>query len=1143
MWHSASIARLALAALALALACSAGRAQVAQVPLLGQSAAVDPNLVLMFDDSTSMLDAFLYGDGRDAMWGGTGSTRFDQHGVSPPTGRDTYARCSPQVNRIAYDPAKRYVPRQNHDGSIQAAGDVATAFDNAPCKTNIGGRDYPTTYVYLGQPRRYDLASSYATPSYVISPALTFARSPARTDCAGSSCTFAEEAQNYANWYTYYGTRIDMAKTALSQAFATLPANLRIGWSRINTLGSIYSDTLGNLDAGVAPYDASTRQRLFTWLHGITIGNANFTTSRKAFNAVGRYFSRSDSDGPWGTQPNPASVITRNSSSPLSLESPSAHATCRRSHTMLITDGYYNDYQDHPFSFAEVDDVTGPTITGPNGRSWTYSPQRPFRSNSASSMADVAMSYWGRDLRPDLDNTLVPVANRNPAFWQHLNFHAITLGLEGTLPQTASTLAALTAGTRNWPAPPTQNAAEAIDDIWHATINGRGKMINANDGGELSSALQDIVDDIMRASTSQAGVAASTVNLVSGTLKFVPIYVGGSWGGNLRAMTLDPATGAETGTAWQVETLDRATGIELANTLGSPGSRNIYVGTRPGSSARAVAFDTAAMTSQSLDAVVGSAFSAQLVDYLRGERSLEGSVYRRRSTALGDIVNSAPTFVRPAIDYGYANLPGIGSTYASYLAGKKAMTTGAVFVGSNDGMLHAFSERDGSEIFAYMPFSVLPTIAEFASRNYSHRFYVDGPLTQGDFHAGGWRTAVVGTTGAGAKAVFAIDATQPARLSDTSVLWEVSTAAPGFEELGHVLESPSLGYAKSGDWIAVFGNGYASASGSAQLFVVNLANGRLLARLDTGVGGGNGLGGVRLVLDARQQVVGAYAGDLKGNLWKFDLSDPSPANWRIAMTGRPLYTARAGATAQPITASPAVIPHPQGGYVVTFGTGKLFEGADRTTTGVQTAYGIRDRILFGAGSTGGSPIAGTSTLVLQSITTTATVSRVVSNLDGATFTRVVSYYKVGGNPVDWNAKDGWYLPLPNSGQRVIYPVNIVVGRLVQLETVVPPPAAADPCSATGATGYNYLIDPLSGGSPAGSAYAVTDANGQTQRIEASGNSSSADGRNVVFVTGAPGGQRIIDCSADATCERKDVPCASTGLSCNVRQSWRQLFLR
>jgi type IV pilus assembly protein PilY1 len=599
-------------------------------------------------------------------------------------------------------------------------------------------------------------------------------------------------------------------------------------------------------------------------------------------------------------------------------------------------------------------------------------------------------------------------------------------------------------------------------------------------------------------------VAVSSASLQTNTRKYTPEYTTGDWTGNVYAFTLDPASGNVIGSAWQVEGVD-INGNEVS-TIPSAIGRQIFVGNgsaTPG--AKAVPFTYSDMSSAGLISLMTGTVDNNLINYLRGDAANEGSnglaLYRARKARMGDIVNSSPVFVKSGATMHYEKLPTAeASSYAAYRASKVARTEGVLFVGANDGMLHAFrdgtaavaatsttaavgSDFGGNEIFAYVPRAVLPTINSLADINYAHKYYVDGPLSETDAYLGtAWTDVLLGTTGAGAQAVFALDVTDPLNVDNTNVLWEISSSTAGFSELGFVTSSVQAGKTVSGDWVGVFGNGYFSKSGKAELFLVNLQTGAKLGEIVANAGPGNGLGGVTLVRDSQQRVIGAYAGDLKGNLWKFDLSGATSADWKVGLSGSALLAV--GAT-KPMTEAPAVIAHTQGGYVVSIGTGQFFLATDMSTTTTQTLYGVWDSVGFGSTAPATAvPQTGTNNLVKQTITAGTPVIRtfVVTNLQTgalATQQQSVTYFTVSTNAVDWTTKRGWYIDLPNSGERVVYPINVLAGNYIAVGSMSPIKASGnstgDVCVATAqGSGWVYLIDGLTG---AGSPTPIFDTNG------------------------------------------------------------------
>ena len=1156
-------------------------AEPAQSPLLSRSANVAPNLVLMFDDSVSMLQQVLYQESSSAAWGGN-KPALGGLGVTPITGSDLYARCSPQINQIYYNPKLLYLPPYTNAGQRMAAASPPAQWAGVVCKD---GNNNPILYRYQGngplwnQTHTLDLLSSY-TPITIQPSIASYPKSATRTDCKANTCTYAEELQNFSNWYQWYRLRVDMARHALIEAFIDLQPNFRLGWGRINTLGIISSDPNnpaninGELEEGVSLFDNNKRSKLINFLTGITKDNlVNFTPNRYALDTVGKYFQRMDADGPWGSTPTPSSVgiSTVQDGSTVSTEPKSKFASCRRANAMLITDGYYGDT---PPAVGEVDNITLPKITSPKGATYQYIPTNPYKQNSVSSFADVAMKYWATDLNSSLINNITPSGN-DPAFWQHLNFWGITLGVDGKLPRNANTLANLRAGTQEWPVPYTTPGQ--IDDMWHATLNARGDMLSAGNPAQLKAAVNSMVGQILKTSSSQAGISANTLSLSSNTLKFVPSYTTGEWSGNISAYQLDAKNGNTATLIWHAETRDPTNGLETDNTLYpnlsvafGPGrkaaDRKIHVGTPYKATGSAVGFNysdmnTAGLIASMVPAYSGQAIDQTLIDYLRGDRSEEGPAstrqYRVRAALLGDVVNSTPTLVKQAIDYGYANLPagtpGI-SDYASFLSSKAGRKEGVLFFGANDGMAHGLAEKDGREVFAFVPRAVLPNIATLADPNYSHRYFVDGPMTQGDFYSSSlsWKNVVIGSAGAGAKSVFAFDVTNPLTMGAANVLWEINSSAAAYAELGYVLSDVQIGLMRNGQWAAIFGNGYSSQSGSALLFVVNMDTGALIASFDTKAGPDNGLGGVRLVKNSNNVVIGAYAGDLLGNLWKFDLSDTNAANWGFGFgtnnAPKPLFIAATTGmqpVPQPITSAPFVQIHPQGGYMVVVGTGKFFEDADLTNTTSQTTYGIYDKTAFGATrpDPGISQVSGVTKLVEQTIL----------NNGPTDLLNTQDFFTITANPIDWSQKEGWYFKLPFTGQRVMSPIESLLGRIIRVDTIAPSDPDADPCtSSTSATGYNFIVDALTGGSPQ-AAILDTNRDGSVDSNDLSGisgYSTSADGRDVALArsetsTATSKDLLILNSNKAAILVKLDL-CKLGMSACTktiAKRSWRQLYLR
>ncbi len=1140
-----------------AVACTVN-AQVAQAPLVAGTAAVPPNLVFTIDDSGSMLEQCIpdgrCGDAELLLPPSLNSTRKVVSAAG--TFVSSMRTRSVSFNSQYYNPAVRYLPWRRADGTYFPAYSPTAAPVNprAPsvtfnlvanvtyrhdfCRGNNVNTDSPNTCNVADE--TFALAHYYNFTSgsggnavdftrvNIGSPTTSFPKGVDRTDCAGATCTLAEEQQNFSNWFTYSSSKLFSAIGGTAAAFYSLPAEYRFGYGAINQASTdIDGVATRTLRRGLRPFTGADKTDFYTWLHNATASGA--TPLRRAMGDVGEYYSRTDNKGPWGAVPG--------------TDDSTAHLACRRSFHILMTDGLWNgDEATNTAARANVDGTTATSvITGASGQTFRYTPIRPFTDTNANRLADVAMYYWGTDLRPDLPNS-VKSSTEDPAFWQHMVNYTIAFGQNGalTFPTDLPALKGEVSPAKDW-------GTNAIDDLWHSAVNSRGLYASAASQKAYSDAISTIITNIDDRNGSDAGVAVSGRALGAGTRKFTPEYITGKWSGELSSISLDPSNGQSTGVVWRA-----SENIPVAS------ARRIF--TYKDSTTKGISFTWASLTAQSMSSTlaVTAAAGPGLVDYLRGDRTGEGTTYRTRSKVLGDIVNSSPALVKDLLDMQYdfmATGTAGKTTYREYLRNKK-FRAGHVFVGANDGMLHAFSEIDGAETFAFVPRTVLGDVKVLSVSPYDHRYFVDGPIAEADIYdpalgGTGWRSVVVGSGGAGAKNIFAINAPVPSSPvgsatltvqllppNASDILWEINSTSATFAELGHILQTPESGLLRDGQWAVIFGNGYDSASGRAQLFIVNALTGALIKRIDTGIpvsGGGNGLGGVRVIRDNQLRIVSVFAGDLLGNLWKFDLSGSTVASWGVAFGStaavpRPLFKAvnRNGQN-QPIVAAPAYTLHPRGGVQLLFGTGKLFVTGDQNNVQERTLYGIWDNVAVGADSSAASnAIAGTATLVLQQVSTTVSVSV-------GSPAQTITYYTSTNNSVDYATNRGWLLPLTiQAGQRMTYDPQMNQG-LIFFETIVPGGAAAT-CENSSGLGYNFVLDPLSGRAQTSGATFDTNADGYIDSADNAGAviyQTSADGSDAILSrpAGTPGGVII-----DTTGSRIFKAPGGT-----VKRSWRQLF--
>lgn len=1109
-------------------------AVVAQEPLLSRTVNVRPNIALVLDTSGSMDWECVYAKHVSAAMlaespGSTSIPGFHADCISSADPRQS----SPVNNLLFYNPKKVYGP-----GYVGGVLQANAAVGNSSVVTMFlpkAGKD-PTTYTTSNAIKNTADYDSYevTTSKFKLNGSNTSGSGSTnpfgphggtRTDCAGATCTFNEERQNIANWRAYHIDRLSSAKTGLSGAFASQADNFRLAYTDIDPLNNLSSMK----DFGLA------KSAFYSWLDArVATGG---TPLRGALDKAGKYYQNNANNGPWGSKP----------WAPPAGETATSHLSCRRSFTLLITDGFYTDAA--PAGIGNVDATVGPAYTHAldNSKTYQYKPTektdartkgKPDRVSGtggvADTLADIALKYWVTDLRPDLPNDLGKGTSSDPPFWQNMTSYMVSFGAPGKM--TDAEVTSAKAGTLAW-ADPVLNTVTTIDDMRHAAHNGGGDFLTVTDAAQFTTDLGNVIGSIASQQFSQAGVAASATDLVAGTKKFIPYYTSGTWWGNLQMKDLTSGS-----VVWQVVATDgngQPTGV---TTLPVPASRKIFVwtdATKQGLDFTYANITTAAnsLKGTNTNMQMSNAVTSDMIDYLRGVRTKEGAGMRKRPTVLGDLVNSTPAYIRnntnPQFELLPVSTPGL-TTYAAYMASKAARTEGVVFVGANDGMVHAFGEGYGSsiggrEVFGYIPRSALGKLEALTDSGYpyAHTYMVDGPMMEVDAYlttpnltgggtSTGWRNLVVGTAGAGAKSVFALNATDALNMNGKAILWEVNAdpafpVMPGnsttsFAELGNVLTKAQSGITVSGDWVTIFGNGYDSKSGKASLFVVETGTGKLLKEIQTDNTTGNGLGGVRVVYNDKRQIIGVYAGDLKGRLWKFDLSGATSSAWGVGNGGVALFTALSGVTPLPITAAPAVVertdqPSFKPSYIVIVGTGKLFEAGDTSiTTPIQQVYGLWDRKPFG--STGTDSITDSQLEgIKQTDATGGTDPSTGETINGGGATSVggISFVNPAVTTLDWSTRRGWKLAQDTlTGERAISEINIV-DEIVKIDTVAPQSSASS-CLASTSKGETYAINPFTATCRVGG---TLDTNGDKQIDGKDANvcafSTPADGVDVVLI--------------------------------------------
>lgn len=483
----------------------------------------------------------------------------------------------------------------------------------------------------------------------------------------------------------------------------------------------------------------------------------------------------------------------------------------------------------------------------------------------------------------------------------------------------------------------------------------------------LSAAFANIAS---RSGANSASSAATTSNRQTSSSQ---VLYGGynpkGWTGTLRAcaptQTADQCTNNPT---WESSRWFKTTIPTLVPTPLTPSTRKIFTSWQTASFTDMPFQWSSLNAAQQLLLNAGDGLGSDRVDFLRGDRSKENGVFRKREdTLLGDIVNSGVTYLSGAAPaYSGPNFSG----HAAYRATSKTRPPVA-YVGANDGMLHAFSGTDGKELFGYIPGAIFSNLPSLTATSFLHKFFVDSTPMVGDIQKTSttWGTMLVGGLGGGGKGYYALDVTSQSSFATASEatlsalpMWEFTATQDA--DLGFTFNEPSVNpvtgaymqVAKvadaataTGTWRVLVGNGYGSTAGKAALFMLDANTGSVSGKLVADTGPNNGLSAPTPVDTNFDGLIDTiYAGDTQGNMHKFQFSKPSGGNFIIAKsgdaTGAWRYIGKVFATGEPITTAPSVAPACDGnGWNVAFGTGKLNEDTDYADTAQRGFYNVIDR--------------------------------------------------------------------------------------------------------------------------------------------------------------------------------------------------------
>lgn len=1083
--------------------------------------------------------------------------------------------------------------------------------------------------------------------------------------------TDAAKRTNFANWYSFYRSRMLAMKSAAGDAFSTMDDSYRLGFMKIND---------SRPQVNINPFSGTQRSDWYNALYGVTYSTGG-TPLRQALSAAGRLYANKLSGAP----------------------DPMQYA-CQQNFTLLSTDGYWNDStggvkldgstlvgnQDGDFtdSNGNVVFVDRPYYDGTPSYTVTYSrssysistsgcslsrkklvtqaqlgtcqvatssgtctpsnwtnngspssgscrttvslpnpnPSSPTlvsriansSGGSSDTLADVAMYYYQTDLRDSsLSNCTgsarangstgdvcyngdstgaggVPTTTRDSNPKQHMTTFTLGLGANGKMDfipnyesapgDYASVRDGVTADgaticswqtngtTCNWPVPSAGDPT-AIDDMWHAAVNGHGTYFSASNPDEVSTGIRAALGGISQRRGSAAAASSSSLSPVAGNnAEFVATFTNKIWTGNLESRTINTITGAASFSAtWCAESIKRTDTCSTPLVAQNTGNSTIYncetavtasctsnggvVGysgdltsgpqycktqvanecTGTFTTARAnpaitnsivldttdsrtiktakfdsatgknvlTDFDAAFVTANpsyfnssqlshlsqwsTLSAAQKTAAEANILGYLRGQYgydtddnnvvysggviTADNRLFRKRETVLGDILESNPTFNgRSLAKYGYPGYDAFKTTQNS----DTSVTNGTVYVGANDGMLHAINAITGREQWAYIPSMVVPNLWKLADVNYSsedqHRNYVNGSPAISDACLANctdtnnavWKTILVGGLNAGGRGYYALDITNP---TSPVLLWEFTATGVGVgavqdDDLGYSYAKPNIVRKQDGSWVVLVTSGYNNVnpgSGVGYLYELDAKTGTILRKISTGIGDTTTPSGLAKISTWNNSSSGneagyVYGGDLLGNLWRFDINDNSTTatigkgSKRLFAT---LFSDSAGSHPQPITTRP--ILGLVGNYrMIYVATGKFLEkkdspeSADAFPTYTQTVYAIKDDPTI-------------TTALVNPRSSGAMKQQIISDVAGTTKRTIAT-----PQSVNLATDRGWYVDLPETAERANVE-SILTRGVLYVPTTVPSSSACEPGGHGWFNYFNYANGaPVSG---------------------------------------------------------------------------------
>jgi type IV pilus assembly protein PilY1 len=725
-----------------------------------------------------------------------------------------------------------------------------------------------------------------------------------------SGRSYAQEMQNFANWWQYHRKRRLMLAGAMGSTLENL-TGLRMGVVAFNSRSPV---TMYDADST----NASANRLRVAGIFYETTANGGTPTRETLDYIRGQYARTSATNGSYDVM----------------------QYACQRNNAFIVTDG-----------FANASAVTMPNYDAGKSQA-TYGSGAPYENIDSGTLADLSLRMYTNNIRTDLTPGRVLTNARDPNPDPHINTYGLSIGARGTLFIDENSAPPTTTGL--WPNPTANRSPYSVDDLWHATINGRGKMYLATTPTDTALRIQSGLNDILQISGAQGGASVGSVNLARGDGRvYLGSYNVSGWVGDLTANGIDVSTANVSGTAiWSAANLLAARNWTTRNIFTSSGNTGQE------------------FTDTNIGATVTPSgyVSADVVNYLRGDRSGEGTSFRTRSSLMGPVVNSTPV-----------------------VAGAE----GVVYVATGYGMLHAFDTATGVEQWAYVPQEVLSKVGEQVRRGWTYQTLTDATPRYGQLSNG--NKLLVAGLGAAGRSYYAMDVSAPKNLNQAQAAaqfrWRfpASTDTTNLARMGYTVGQPSIvRTAASGDVVLVtsgYDNGDTSiGDGKGRMWMLNAATGAVIKTFSTTSGSNGAEAGLAHLAPFRENdgtVRYVYGGDLLGNLWRFDLATAGAGEHNGDLVASFID---ANNNPQPITATPE-LGYEAGKRIVMVGTGRLLDISDFGSALTQTFYALADGATL----------------------TNARSSLVARTFDGSNNT-------VTGASFSWANNRGFYMDLPAGEQ-------------------------------------------------------------------------------------------------------------------------------